>query len=166
MPNGFENGASAPKGDGNIGDNMGKHDSGEGRRLDSSEIFGFKELGQKGSDTPANKATESVKGTEGTEAGQEGDKVKLSEQVEDFDKADHAAGVSDHLDNASQHLDKLKGTDQEGNAKNVLKEMGELMGRSAAEITGDKELGRSLGDSVGKGQFDAIKQAVGAAGKK
>jgi hypothetical protein len=160
MPNGFENGASAPKGDGNVGDNMGKHDSGESRRLDSSEIFGFKELGQKGSDTTGNKISE------GTEAGQEGDKVKLSEQVEDFDKADHAAGVSDHLDNASQHLDKLKGTDQEGNAKNVLQEMGELMGKSAAEITGDKELGKSLGDSVGKGQFDAIKQAVGAAGKK
>lgn len=163
MPNGFENGASAPKGDGNVGDNIGKHDSGESRRLDSSEIFGFKELGQKGTDTPANKASE---GKEGTEAGQEGDKVKLSEQVEDFDKADHAAGVSDHLDNASQHLDKLKGTDQEGNAKNVLKEMGELMGKSAAEITGDKGFGQSLGDSVGKGQFDAIKQAVGAAGKK
>ena len=163
MPNGFENGANAPKGDGNIGDNSGKHGAGEGG-LDSSQIFGFKELGQKGSDTTANKIAE------GSEAGKEGDKVKITdkadEQIKDFDKADHAAGVVDHLDNASQHLEKLKGTDEEGSANKVLKEMGELMGKSAAEITGDKGLGQSLGESVGKGNFDAIKQAVGAAKKQ
>ncbi|MBI1268839.1 hypothetical protein GC174_00250 [bacterium] len=166
MPNGFENGASAPKGDGNVGDTIGNRDSGESR-LDSSQIFGFKELGQKGSDTAANDTADS---TETTEAGQEGDKVKITDkaadQVDSFDNSDHAAGVSDHLNNASLLMDKIKGTDQEDNANKVRQEMGELMGESAAKITGDKSFGKSLGEAVGNGHYDVIKQAVGAATKK
>lgn len=159
MANGFENGGNTSKGADNVGDSIGKHGAGESG-LNSVDILKHDQK----SDIPANKIAE------GSEAGKEADKVKITdkadEQVDSFDKADHAAGVSDHLDNASQHLDKLKGTDQEDNAKNVLKEMGELMGKSAAEITGDKGLGQSLGESVGKGNFDAIKQAVGAAKKQ
>lgn len=144
-------------------------DSGENNSLNTLDIMGEQagksdkadQISEMDTSADTNDAAEAQ-----ADAMQEGDQGIENELEAKEMQKDPAKGAQERLKNAEDHMKTLEGTEMEDAGKNVMKEMGEIMGKDFLKLGGGEKASQALAGAVAGGELAKVAKAVGGAANK